>query len=155
MWVAITRNEGLDMAKWEYIAFCDGDDMVHPYMYWRLYDTCESMEVDTAIAMTKVVDWFNSYYRYPTVEKHPEKIVLYSNEDMFRTRAVKWENMFRAACWNRIVKREVATKTKFPEWYTWPWVLYEDVAYTSSLYSYIDKFAFVKDIKKFIGDKNE
>ena len=53
--------------------------------------------------------------------------------------------MFRVAVWNKIVKTEVAKKTAFPEWYGWPWVLYEDVAYTSSLYSYIDKFAFVKD----------
>ena len=143
--VSVARNRWMELARWKYLAFCDNDDIVHPFMYEKLYDACIKEWVDAAICLTKVITDFDDYYWYPTVDNHKEDIVIYSNEQMWRTRAVKWENMFRAACWNRIVRTDVAKMAQFPTEYTGPWVLYEDVAYTSTLYSYIDKFAFVRD----------
>ncbi len=143
-WVSVTRNRWMDMASWEYLAFCDNDDIPHPYMYERLYQTCKSEWVDIAICPALIRNDINSHELYLTCSKRPERTVVYTFEEMVDNRGSKW-NIFRVAVWNKIVKTDIARMAQFPTWYTWPWILYEDVAYTSSLYSYIDRFALCKD----------
>lgn len=143
-WVSVTRNRWLDMVSWEYMAFCDNDDIVHPYMYERLYQTCKSEWTDIAICPALIRSDINKHELYLTCSARPERTVVYTFEEMVQNRWTKW-NIFRVAVRNKIVKTEVARMAQFPTWYTWPWILYEDVAYTSSLYSYIDKFALCKD----------
>ena len=143
-WVSVARNRWMDMASWEYLAFCDNDDIVHPYMYGRLYATCLTKETDIAICPALIRSDIWKKEMYLTCSKREENIVVYSFEEMVENRNSKW-NIFWVAVWNKIVKTDVARLAQFPTWYTWPWVLYEDVAYTSSLYSYIDKFALNKE----------
>ena len=142
--VSVTRNLWLELAQWEYIAFCDNDDIVHPYMYEILYKTCKDEDTDIAICPALIRKDIEDKERYLTCSAKPEKTVIYSFEDMVKYRGTKG-NIFWVAVWNKIVKTEVARLAKFPTGYTWPWVLYEDVAYTSSLYSYIDKFAYCRE----------
>lgn len=142
--VSVTRNLWLELAQWEYIAFCDNDDIVHPYMYEILYKTCKDEDTDIAICPALIRKDIEDKERYLTCSAKPEKTVIYSFEDMVKYRGTKG-NIFWVAVWNKIVKTETAKKAKFPTGYTWPWVLYEDVAYTSSLYSYIDKFAYCRE----------
>ena len=40
------RNEGIKAARGVYIGFCDGDDMVAPWMYERMYKKAEQMQTD-------------------------------------------------------------------------------------------------------------
>lgn len=143
-WVSETRNLWLQLAKWEYMAFCDNDDIVHPFMYEMLYDTCKREWTDIAICPALIRNDINNKELYLTCSARPERTVVYTFEEMVKYR---WStgNIFRVAVWNKIVKTEIAKLAQFPTWYTWPWILYEDVAYTSSLYSYIDKFALCKD----------
>lgn len=142
--VSITRNEWLKLATWEYMAFCDGDDVVHPDMYRKLYKACKDNKSDIAIAQTLIRKGMWDKEFYLQCSARPEDIVVYDFDEMFKNRGSKG-NIFFVAVWNKIVKTEVARMAKFPTEYTWPWVLYEDVAYTWSLYSYIDKFVFVRD----------
>ena len=142
--VSVTRNLGLELAQWEYIAFCDNDDIVHPYMYEILYKTCKDKNTDIAICPALIRKDVLDKERYLTCSARPEKTVVYSFKEMVENRGTTW-NIFWVAVWNKIVKTDVAKLAKFPTGYTWPWVLYEDVAYTSSLYSYIDRFAYCKD----------
>ena len=142
--VSIARNLWLDLAQWEYIAFCDNDDIVHPFMYEKLYNTCKEQNTDIAICPALIRKDIEDKERYLTCSAKPERTVVYTFEEMVQNRGTKW-NIFWVAVWNKIVKTEVARKAKFPTDYTGPWVLYEDVAYTSSLYSYIDRFAHCKD----------
>lgn len=142
--VSFARNLGLELAQWEYTAFCDNDDIVHPYMYYRLFQTCITEWVDIAICPALIRNDIEDKEWHLTCSARPERIVLYSFEEMVQNRGTKW-NIFRVAVWNKIVKTEIAKLAKFPTDYTWPWILYEDVAYTWSLYSYIDKFAHCKD----------
>jgi len=144
-WVAVTRNRWLDMARWDYIAFCDNDDIPHPYMYERLFQTSKSEWTDIAIAQTLIrkQPWIKEWY-LSCKEKEDDAVVVYTFDEMMEKRSTTW-NIFFVAVWNKIVKTDVARLARFPEWYGWPWVLYEDVAYTWSLYSYIDKFAYCRD----------
>lgn len=142
-WVSVARNRWMDMASGEYLAFCDNDDIVHPYMYWRLFQTCEEYWTDIAICPALIRNDIWKKEMYLTCTARDENVVIYTFEEMVKNRNTKW-NIFWVAVWNKIVKTEVARLTQFPTWYTWPWVLYEDVAYTGSLYSYIDKFALCK-----------
>ena len=143
-WVSVARNRWMDMASWEYLAFCDNDDIVHPLMYERLFQTCKEYWTDIAICPALIRNDIENKELYLTCSARPEKVVVYTFEEMVQNR---WTtgNIFRVAVRNKIVKTDVAQLAQFPTWYTWPWILYEDVAYTSSLYSYIDKFALCKD----------
>ena len=63
-------------------------------------------------------------------------------------------NIYFVAVWNKIVKLEVAKQVKFPTDFPNDIVLYEDSAYTPTLYSYIDKFAICRD-SYYIWDKRK
>lgn len=140
-WVSFARNLWLEMCKWKYMAFCDNDDIIHPLMYEILYDTCEKEWTDIAIAQTLIRKDIEEKEFYLTCSARKEDIVVYSFDELFKNRWTKG-NIFWVAVWNKIVKTDIAKLAQFPTDYTWPWILYEDVAYTSSLYSYIDKFAY-------------
>ena len=142
--VSFARNLWLELAQWEYIAFCDNDDIIHPFMYERLYNTCKEQKTDIAICPALIRKDIEDKEFYLTCSANPDRTVVYTFEEMVQNRGTKW-NIFRVAVWNKIVKAETAKLIRFPTDYAWPWILYEDVAYTSSLYSYIDKFAHCKD----------
>lgn len=143
-WVSFARNLWLELAQWEYVAFCDNDDIIHPFMYERLYNTCKEQKTDIAICPALIRKDIEDKEFYLTCSANPDRTVVYTFEEMVQNRGTKW-NIFRVAVWNKIVKAETAKLIRFPTDYAWPWILYEDVAYTSSLYSYIDKFAHCKD----------
>lgn len=142
-WVSVARNRWMDMASWEYLAFCDNDDIAHPYMYERLYATCLKEKVDIAICPALIRNDIEKKEMYLTCSARDENVVVYTFDEMVENRWTKG-NIFWVAVWNKIVRTGVAQKAQFPTGYTWPWVLYEDVGYTWSLYSYIDKFALCK-----------
>ena len=143
-WVCVARNRWMDMASGEYLAFCDNDDIVHPLMYERLFQTCKGYWTDIAICPALIRNDINDKELYLTCSARPERTVVYTFEEMVQNRWTKG-NIFWVAVRNKIVKTEIAQLAQFPTWYTGVWILYEDVAYTSSLYSYIDKFALCKD----------
>lgn len=142
--VSFARNRWLELATWEYIAFCDNDDIIHPFMYELLYNTCKEQNTDIAICPALIRTDFNKSELYLTCSAREARTVVYTFEELVKNRRSKW-NIFWVAVRNKIVKTEVARLAKFPTDYTGPWILYEDVAYTWSLYSYIDRFALCKD----------
>lgn len=58
--VSAARNEGLRIAKGDFIGFVDGDDYIHPDMYQRLLDACREFDVEIAccdIFYFPEIDW--------------------------------------------------------------------------------------------------
>ena len=142
-WVAIARNNWMDLVKWKYLAFIDSDDIVHPYMYEILFDSCKKEKTDIAIATTIIRNNVGEKELCLNMPNKKTDIVVYSYEEVMNNKHNK-DNMYYVAVWNKIVKTEIAKKVKFPtEWPT-KVILYEDCAYTATLYSYIDKFALSK-----------
>lgn len=137
-WASESRNLWLSIAEWEYTAFCDSDDIPHPYMYEKLYQTCKKQWTDVAIWSVLIKnlpwwirEWFMKIW----------KDVVYTYEEMMKMRETK-ENIFFVAVWNKIMKTDVARLEKSPTEYAGKRFPYEDIAYTWSIYSYIDKFAY-------------
>ena len=82
-----------------------------------------------------------------------EKVIVYTYEELIKNIHNK-DNMYFVAVRNKIVKTQVARQVHFPTEYPNNIVLYEDSAYTPTLYSYIDKFALCKD-SYYIWDKRK
>lgn len=140
-WASESRNLWISVATWEYTAFCDSDDIPHPYMYEKLYQTCKKQWTDIAIwsVLIKNLPW-GIRERFMRIWKD----VVYSYEEMMKMRETA-ENIYFVAEWNKIIKTEIARIKPSPTEYAGKRFPYEDIAYTWMIYSYIDRFAYCND----------
>ncbi len=152
-WVSVARNSWMDAAKWEYLGFVDSDDIIHPYMYEKLYNACKSEKVDIALSTTVIHNDINKREIILDMPWKNKNIVVYTYDELIHNIGNK-DNMYFVAVWNKIVKTEVAKQVRFPTEYPNKIVLYEDSAYTPTLYSYVDKFALCKDAY-YVWDKRQ
>ena len=152
-WVAVSRNNWMSVANGEYIGFVDNDDIVHPCMYEKLYESCISNKSDISIATTLIRKDINHKELCLNMPKIDKNVVVYTYDDMIH-HIHDSNNMYFVAVWNKIVKTNVARKVWFPTSYPNNIILYEDSAYTPALYSYIDKFVLCKDAY-YIWDKRK
>jgi len=147
--LCMARNNWLANADWEYMAFCDSDDIIHPLMYERLYRACMENGTDIAIAQTMIheIPW----KRERTFKL--KKDACYTFNEMMQK---KWtpDNIYFVGVNNKIVKTEIARKTEFSRDFIGKSFVYEDIAYTGSLYSYVDKFSYCADAI-YIRDKRK
>ena len=142
--VSHARNVGIHAATSEWVALMDNDDYVDFHMYSKLYEQAVVYNTDIAIAQTVIREKPGEHLIYNSWQNMPE-IVIYNQSQMWNNRG-NIANMYFVAVWNKIVKREVALKTDFPEVEEYgKFIMYEDDAYTPSLYSYIDRFLLVRD----------
>ena len=138
--LSFARNRWLEAATGEYVAFCDADDIPHPFMYEKLYNTCKNENTDIAIGQVLI-------RTLPTRKEYHYKMkenLVYTFEEMVKNRHEN-NDLYFVAVWNKIVKTEIAQKVKFSEAYPKQPFVYEDVAYTGTLYSYLDRFAYCAD----------
>ena len=136
------RNTGIKAAKAEWVALIDHDDYVHCHMYTLLYDSAMRNKTDIAIAQTVIRENPGEMTIYNSWNGQPAN-VIYSQSQLWNNRGSA-SNMYFVAVWNKIVKREIALKTAFPEIEDYDkFIMYEDDAWTPSLYSYIDRFLLV------------
>lgn len=138
--LSFARNRWLEAATGEYVAFCDADDIPHPYMYENLYLACKNENTDIAIGQVLI-------RTLPTRKEYHYKMkenLVYTFEEMVKNRHEN-NDLYFVAVWNKIVKTEIAQKVKFSEAYPKQPFVYEDVAYTGTLYSYLDRFAYCAD----------
>lgn len=65
--VASARNQAMDMAKGDYLAFADSDDWVEPNWLEQLYTIAKEQEADIVVS---------DYY-----EEYPQKTIMRSKDD--------------------------------------------------------------------------
>ena len=99
------------------MAFCDNDDIPHPFMYEILYNECKRQNSDIAIAQTLIRKFNEDKERYLECSAREEDVVVYSFDEMMEKRNTK-ANIFFVAVRNKIVKTDVAKLAKFPTDYT-------------------------------------
>lgn len=103
--VSAARNDGLRMARGEWVAFADNDDFLAPGMLARLLEMC--LQNDCQIAQCRCARGLADHLETPPRE--PVK-VLTANELL--------ENFYSEATiyiWDKIYRREVWDGIRFPE----------------------------------------
>lgn len=135
-WPSDCRNIWMDIATWEYLAFCDSDDIIHPLMYEKLLNTCKKNKTDIAISsvLIRTQPWKKEW----SIRLKEDKVCSF--DELMSTKTTK-DNLYFVWVRNKIVKRETARKVRFLSNLR----VYEDLAYTWSLYSYIDTFSYCTD----------
>ena len=146
--ISRARNIGMDEAKGEFIAFVDSDDVVHPLMYERLIEAAENNDSDIAIGQTYILKYEEKSKCIEQQNCMFQDNPYYSKGNVFSaTYAEVMKNngnpdaLYFDAVWNKIIRTDIARRVHFVE----ECATYEDHCYTMAVYSYIDKFIFVKN----------
>jgi hypothetical protein len=68
------------------MAFCDNDDIPHPLMYEKLYETCKNLKTDICIAETLIRKDIEDNEYYLTAKAKKESAFVYSFDEMYKNR---------------------------------------------------------------------
>lgn len=143
--LSVARNNGLNSASGDYIAFIDSDDYLLNNDYFeKLYNACEKYSADIAVA--GIIRGNNKKtYRILKIEK--EEVAI-EYEDKLRICDVPDSNYV----WNKLYKREslLATGIIFP-----PGKLYEDLYYTHKVLYYMGKLVSVCGVNYFYRKRKD
>lgn len=105
------RNSGLDIATGDYIGFVDSDDWIEPRMYETLIEN--AIKYNAQISVGGVIDLLVECNKYI-----PTKSTFNGNIDvqcLNKEQAMKKFFLESWSAWDKIYKREVHEKIRFPE----------------------------------------
>lgn len=140
---SITRNNGLKLVNTPYTAFIDADDLVHPYMYEKLYKYLRDNDLDICVCQTVARDALG---QKEIIFKDGFENLIYTYEDYIKSKVSFKKSLFYCVVWNHIAKTEAAASVLFPDDdYPNQLLPYEDNAYVTGLYSWTDKIGYVAD----------
>lgn len=146
--ICTSRNDGLNIVDTEYTAFCDHDDMVHPYLYGKLMDKLHTGKFDVAIGQCRIKNNFEDISNLFAC--NPDETIEYHSFKEMTEAKGSYKNIYFIAIWNRIVKTDISKKVKFID--EMPW--YEDTTYSHAIYSYSNDFVLVGNAY-YIWDKRK
>ena len=132
--LSMARNAGTLIARGEYLAYVDSDDMVHPQMYELMYEDISKLDCDVAVAQ---------YFRYSAkngrILRYPlpkEEHKAYEIDELLKR--IYSEGFGTVAVWNKIYRTSLVKEHLTPK------MLNEDTAWTPYVLSYAKTFCFVK-----------
>lgn len=102
--IGFTRNEGIKLARGDYLGFVDSDDFVEVDMYEKMYKRILDENADIAVCNYKIVDGSNQKNVIVNISNNTN---LYLKPEMI--------NLMDFAPWNKIYKKSLFDNIKFPE----------------------------------------
>jgi glycosyltransferase involved in cell wall biosynthesis len=132
---AVAGNNGLKIAKGEYVAIIDSDDIVVEDAYEKLYK--KAKETDSDIVAGKPVKYVNSYQRRIFYKNN-----IWDEERTFTVDEYK-EIFYDVFYWNKIYRRRLVEEHDI---YMIPGKIYADVPLVFRAYSFADKISIIPDV---------
>ena len=132
---AVAGNNGLKIAKGEYVAIIDSDDIVVEDAYEKLYR--KAKQTDSDIVAGKPVKYVSRYQREIAYKNN-----VWDEERTFTIDEFK-EIYYDVFYWNKIYRREFVEKHDI---YMIPGKIYADVPLVYRAYSFADKISIIPDV---------
>lgn len=132
---AIAGNNGLKIAKGEYIAIIDSDDIVVEDAYEKLYK--KAKKTDSDIVAGKPVKYVNQYQRQIAFKNN-----IWDEKRTFTVDEFK-EIYYDVFYWNKIYRRKLVEEHDI---YMIPGKIYADVPLVYRAYSFADKMSIIPDV---------
>jgi glycosyltransferase involved in cell wall biosynthesis len=135
---AVAGNNGLKIAKGEYVAIMDSDDVVVEDAYEKLYR--KAKETDSDIVAGKPAKYINGYQREISFRNN-----IWDEERTFTVDEFK-EIYYDVFYWNKIYRRKLVEEHDI---YMIPGKIYADVPLVFRAYSFADKISIIPDVVYF------
>lgn len=135
--VSSARNQGISIAKGDYIGFIDSDDIVANNMYETLYSLCITNDAD--ISSCRNIRFFNESdisSMYVSIKNSITRI--YEKENIIK--AYYSGKLNEVAVWNKLYKKELFETIEFPKGR-----IYEDVSIMYKLYLSSNRLVEIED----------
>lgn len=130
--LSCARNQGLSIAKGEYISFVDSDDYVKENMLETLYNAC--MKNHTKMAACNFFYVIDDIVQY---QMETNDLLKFSSAD-FLKKIISTENRIGVVVWNKLFHRSLLGEKTFPEG-----KLYEDLGSTYKMIFAAGEISFV------------
>ncbi len=146
--VAAARNKGLEAAQGVYIAFCDGDDYVHPNYIRKLTEGRKQQDADWVISgFCKVI----GKNRYEFSKPYKWEVLSQKEREVFLKEWYK--NQYIPTVWGKLYRTEIIRRHEitFPE----KWEHGEDTVFNIRYVSQCKKIGFVRESLYFYEESGQ
>ena len=125
--VGSARNEGLDIAKGEYIGFVDPDDYIHPEMYQVLLTALQRSEAD--ISMCRALFVWEDGKTQSEIPIHKKDFLYHDNTEYIKDAAIT-KDVTYSVIWNKLFKKDTIGTIRFDTKFT----LGEDIKFVLDVF---------------------
>lgn len=136
---SVTRNIGMSFVKTDYMIYADADDLVHPYMYGKMYRHMIDNNEDICVSS---VFWHDNINQ--SIRRFPDEDALYNWKEFVESCKNNTNHIdFHPCVWKFMGRTDIFKHLSFPD-DSYPNCLlpYEDMSWYIAFYSYADKIGY-------------